>query len=262
VRGGWSYIPEVAELPPDADDLGQALQVLCRLGGPALAFTCEEGVRLALDAAGPHGGFPTWIFDPRGRAPADRRVRNYVSVIGGVGVHPEVVANLLQGILLYDPARYRQALRRTIPYLESVQDERGAWPSHWYAGPYYGTYRIATVLGALTPGSTALRRARAFLQGDQRGDGSWGASAGDALSTALALLTLSAPGMDTDETSVGRGLAYLLATQQADGGWPASPWISFQTLDGVETYGSRTITTAFSLKALVIRPAGTGSAHL
>jgi squalene-hopene/tetraprenyl-beta-curcumene cyclase len=258
VRGGWSYLPEVPELPPDADDLGQVLQVLCRLGGPALAFTCEEGVRLALDAAEPHGGFPTWIFDPRGRSPADRRVRGYPNVIGGLGMHPEVVANLLQGVLLYDPTRYRQALLRAVPYLESVQEERGAWPSHWYAGPYYGTYRVAAVLGAVTPGSTALRRARAFLRGDQRADGSWGAAAGEPLSTALAVLALTAPGMDTDEAAVGRGLAYLSATQQADGGWPACPCISFQTLDGVETYGSRTITTAFSLKAFATRPDRTG----
>src|SRR5262249_23119746 len=71
VRGGWNYIPEVPELPPDADDLGQVLQVLCRLGGPALAATCDEGIRLLLDAQLPDGGLNTWILDPRGRTAAD-----------------------------------------------------------------------------------------------------------------------------------------------------------------------------------------------
>jgi Squalene-hopene cyclase C-terminal domain len=251
VRGGWSYIPEVPELPPDADDLGQVLQALTRLGGPALAFTCEEPIRLALDAAESHGGFPTWIFEPRRRSQIDRRMRNYLNVIGGAGIHPDVVANLLLGLLRYDAIRYRQAMRGAVSYLESVQDDRGTWSSHWYAGPYYGTYRVAMVLGTVTPGSAAMRRAKAFLLDDQQRDGGWGATGVGPLSTALAVLALAAPGMDCDDAAIERGVAYLIATQQADGGWPACPWISFQTLDGVENYGSRTITTAFSLKALV-----------
>jgi hypothetical protein len=56
VRGGWNYVQEVSELPPDVDDLGQVLQVLSRLGGPGLASSCEEGIRLALDAAQQDGG--------------------------------------------------------------------------------------------------------------------------------------------------------------------------------------------------------------
>ena len=259
VRGGWSYLPDVPELPPDADDLGQVLQVLTRLGGPDLAFTCEEAARLALDATQPQRGFPTWILDPRGRSPADRRMRSYVDVIGGIGVHPDVVANLLQGLLHYDPVRYRSALQGAVPYLESVQDERGAWHGHWYAGPYYGTFRVLSVLAVLTPGSTAVRRARDFLVGDQQVDGGWGAPATEPLSTALAVLALAASGSRSSDEAVERGLAYLIATQHDDGGWPACPWISFQTMDGVETYGSRTITTAFSLKALVTACGPNGS---
>ena len=251
VRGGWNYLPQVPEIPPDADDLGQVLQVLVRVGGDALAFTCEEPVRLALDAAQSHGGFPTWIFDPRGRSAADRRMRAYLNVIGGAGVHPDVVANLLQGLLLYGPDRYRAAMLRALAYLESTQDERGAWPSQWYAGPYYGTYRVAAVFAALAPHAKALDRACRFLVDDQRPDGGWGEAASEPLSTALAVLALSAAGGRGQHDAIARGVEYLAATERADGGWAASPWIAFETQDGIETHGSRTIATAFSLKALV-----------
>ena len=249
-RGGWSYLPTIPELPPDADDLGQVLRVLARIGGPALAFACDDAIRLALDAAGAQGGFPTWILEPHCRSSADRRMRAYLRVIGGAGVHPEVVANLLQGLLLYEPERYRVPILRAIGYLESMQDARGSWRSEWYAGPYYGTYQVAAVLQAVTPQSAALGRARRFLVEDQRPDGGWGEGEAAPLPSALALLALNAAGAGGEDAAIERGIRYLTVTQQADGRWPAHPWIQFKTLDGGETHGNQTITTAYALKAL------------
>lgn len=251
VRGGWNYIPEVPELPPDADDLGQVLQVLFRLGGPNLASTCDEAIRLALDGQEPDGGINTWILDPRGYSPTDEAILAYLPVMGGWGVHPEVVANLAYGLILYDPIRYQDPLLRASAYLEGAQDERGVWPSKWYAGPYYGTYRVATVIARVSPESSVLTRAWEFLVLDQHCDGSWGDAEGDPLSTSLALLALVALDRHVETQAVTRACDYLIRNQEDDGGWRACPWISFRTIDGVETYGSRTITTAFCLKALL-----------
>lgn len=173
VQGGWNYIPEVPELPPDADDLGIVLQVLCRIGGPVLASVCNEAIWLALEAADSHCGFPTWILDPLAPPPVDEAMRTYIEVTKSGGVHPEVVSNLLYGLILYDPAKFRDQLLKAVTYLETVQDERGVWPSRWYAGPYYGTYRVVSVLGLLAPDSKALDRARAFLLQNQGQDGGW-----------------------------------------------------------------------------------------
>ncbi|HEX6290599.1 MAG TPA: hypothetical protein VFZ66_15525 [Herpetosiphonaceae bacterium] len=251
VRGGWSYIPEVPELPPDADDLGMVLQVLVRIGGSALAATCDEAIRLALDATAADGGFPTWIFDLRGSSSLQQIMRTYLGVIGGSGVHPDVVANLVYGLLLYNPVRYQAPLMRSVRYFEAVQDPGGMWPSKWYAGPFYGTYRVATVLGWLTPKSTALKRTQRFLLERQHDCGGWGVHDTDPLSTALALLALAAAGLPRDHAAITRGGDYLGRTQEGDGGWAAQPFIAFPTTDGVEIYASRTITTAFCLKALL-----------
>jgi len=263
IRGGWSYVPEVPELPPDADDLGQVLQVLTRVGGAPLAATCDEAVRMVLDGMHADGGFSTWVLDRRGRSAADDAVRAYLAVMGGWGVHPEVVANLAWGLMLSGPHRYRAALQRAANYLESVQEPDGTWASRWYAGPFYGTYRVGAVLAELGLAPQARERATGRLLRLQQADGGWGLSNGggggpqtDELSTALAVLALVALGLPADTACIRHALQRLLQTQAEDGGWPAHPWIVFPTLDGLVTYGSRSMTTAFVLKAMVAAATG------
>ncbi len=259
--GGWNYIPEVTELPPDGDDLGMVLQVLCRIGGPALASACDEAIRLALAQMGPDGGIPTWILDFDGRTALGETMRAYVDLTESGGVHPDVVANLLYGLILYDPERYHRELLRAVSYLESSQDEQGAWLSRWYSGPYYGAYRAVSVLSAVAPGSAALERAYCFLERSQCPDGSWGEGRADPLATALAILALVAIGRPDAQFAIARGVAYLLETQEADGAWPAGAFIAFPTSDGagIHTYASRTITTTFCLKALLASSASVTS---
>jgi hypothetical protein len=43
--------------------------------------------------------------------------------MGGWGVHSEVMANLLYGLILYDPVRYQEAMLPAVRYLESVQND-------------------------------------------------------------------------------------------------------------------------------------------
>jgi squalene-hopene/tetraprenyl-beta-curcumene cyclase len=250
-RGGWSYIQEAPELPPDADDLGQVLQVLARFGGPELASICDEAIRILLDSSGEDGSFCTWILDPRGHSFAHERMLDYLTVMGGWGVHPEVVANLLYGLCLYDPARYGEPLRRSVQYLEKVQNADGSWSSKWYCGPFYGTWRAASVLGRLTPDSKALMRSQEFLCATCHPNGGWGEGTPEPLSTALAMLALHATGIETNADVLSAGAEYLSQTQQPDGGWPAYPWISFPTIDGPVVHGSASVTTAFCLKALL-----------
>lgn len=246
VRGGWSYFATVPELPPDADDLGQVLQALTRFGGADLACTCDDPLRLALDATEPSGGFPTWILDPLVPGDLDRRIRDYLEVMGGAGVHPEVVANLLAGLLLYDPARYDRSLERGVAYLESAQQPDGWWESMWYAGPFYGTFKAAAVLGRLAPDGPASTRAREFLSQSQHADGCWGEGDGNPLATAHAILAWACLG----ESRACDGAAdWLLGAQADDGRWEAVPWIQFPTTSGVQTHASRAMTTAFALKA-------------
>ena len=249
VRGGWSYIQEAPELPPDADDLGQVLQVLTRFGGQELASICDEAIRLVLDSSEDDGSFCTWILDPRGASFVHQRMQSYLDVMGGWGIHPEVVANLLFGLWLYDPVRYRESLHRSVRYLEAVQEPEGYWKSKWYTGPFYGTWRVVSVLSRIAPASDGLRRSQQFLLSTANAGGGWGEHGTEPLSTALAMLALCSSPTGRDTGVLSAGLARLNEAQGHDGAWPSYPWIYFPTIDGVVNHGSASITTAFCLKA-------------
>lgn len=250
LRGGWAYIPAVRELPPDADDLGMVLRALVRVGGRSLATACDEPVRLALDSALPSGGFPTWIIDPRGTSSVDLEAAAYLGIIGGLGVHPDVVATLLHALVAYDPARFRSSLVAGGKYLEGAQDASGAWTSKWYAGPYYATYHAVSVLRAVAPGSSSLSRAGRFLLETQMPSGAWGSGNGTSMATSIAVATLAAFGPDY-QGAADRGTRWLIRDQLPDGGWPSAPFIEFATRDGIESYSSSVVSTALCLRAIL-----------
>ena len=255
VAGGWSYIADLPELPPDADDLAVVLRVLVRAGRPGLAAACNEPLDLALGTTGPDGGFPTWVLERD--AELDATMRAYIQLTQSGGVHADVVANLLSSLVLYGEPRHREAVACAAGYLERVQDARGAWASRWYAGPFYGTARAMVALALAAPSSEALDRAGAFLLASRLAAGDWGDGRAEPLATALAVAGLSALTGCRDapdaEAAVDEGAAWLQRAQDADGGWEAGAFISFARSDGatLHTYGSRTVTTAFCLQALL-----------
>lgn len=250
-RGGWSYLPDVPELPPDADDLAQVLRALHRLGGSTLASSCTEGVRLALDASGPSTEVPTWVLPPRPQNDLDRRMRRCVELVGGGGSQPDVVANLLLALAETDPERYREPIAAGARLLAGQQVDEGCWPSAWYAGRYHGTALTISLLRRVGGHERHLRRARAFLLDGQDASGGWHDAGGEALPTAQALLALSRLAYPADASARRNAVQRLHELQQDDGGWAAEPWIQFPTRDGPHTYRSRTATTAVALTALL-----------
>jgi squalene-hopene/tetraprenyl-beta-curcumene cyclase len=199
--------------------------------------------------AEPDGGINTWILDPRGRSPADEHVRAYVPIMGGWGIHPEVVANFSYGLWLYNSERFEVPLRSSAEFLATVQAKDGHWDSHWYAGSYYGTFKALALLAAVMPGHPAIQRGQQFLRSTQRTDGFWGDEEHDPLASAFALLSLLQVWDASDTERLALGMRALVSAQR-EGAWEARPWIQFGTLDGVERFGSATITTAFCVKAL------------
>lgn len=254
VRGGWSYLPAVPELPPDVDDLAMVLQALARCGGQPLAAAGHQALDLVLATAERGDALTTWILDP-GEAPQrNETFRRYIELTKADGVHPEVVANLLCAVSLQAGETGRRRAANAVAYLESAQHGDGSWHSRWYWGTHYGTYRAVLALTALAPGSPALDRAGAYLVSGQNPDGGWGpAGHSDPLSTAFGALALTALAQPGTVRALGPALEYILSTQQPDGGWPGCPFIAFPRVGGpgVHVYGSSTMTTSFGLKAIL-----------
>jgi squalene-hopene/tetraprenyl-beta-curcumene cyclase len=253
--GGWRYFPTVPELAPDADDLGQVMQVLLRAGyNDEVAKYCEGPLTVLLhDNARPDGSFETWIVPATARTPEQERQAGFNRSKWGAGPDNEVMANLLYALAMYDKAPFADAVQGGVAYLEEQQSPDGSWPSRWYYGPYYGTYVCLRLLTAVHPNSSAIGRALGFLRATQHADGGWGLKGeSDPLNTALALLSLASVGEghrdsgDPDRSE--RALSYL-HNQRADNGWPAVPFIRPRMN---EPYSSRTMTHVYILKAAVV----------
>lgn len=254
--GGWSYLLDLPELPPDVDDLAQVMQVLLRTGRRAVvAEHCEGPLAVLLrDNMHPEGSFETWIIPALGRSPLEERQAKYAEWIWGAGPDCGAIPNLLYALWLYDAPRFGEIVRRGIAFLVGRQAEDGYWHSAFYADNYYATFACVRLLAAVDPGSTAVARALQLLRATQYADGSWGTrggAVGDALNTAFALLALAA-GQRGAAGAEDRGramaaLEYLDRTRQPDDSWPSSRFIHVS--GGRYIYGSRTMTTTFVMKA-------------
>jgi squalene-hopene/tetraprenyl-beta-curcumene cyclase len=263
VRGGWRYIPGVPELPPDTDDLAAVLQVLVRTD-TRLAEVCDDAIQLLFDQnAFPDGSCETYIVDWQDEREVTRRMARGIETGLGKGPDPEVVANLLYALWLYNPARYAERIARGVDYLLGQQAADGYWESNNYHGPYYGTFVASRIISLYRPEAPALSRAASFVLAGQAPDSGWGQPDSIPIDTALALLSLSylaAASVAVPARSVEAGLDFLLAAQQEDGSWPATIFMewdgnraSVQAGRGkplLLSYKSRTIATAYCLKAL------------
>lgn len=262
-RCGWRYFPELPELPADADDLAQITQVLWRCGhNQDIQQYCAGPLSIVLgENRHADGSFETWIIPASGRSSAERREAEFAVKMWGVGPDLDVMANLLYALVLVDRDRYSEQIEGGVEYLVSRQDPEGFWSSTWYHGPYYGTYVCLRLLSRVAPHREAVPLAADFLRRQQKSDGGWGScERSNALDTSLALLGLANLPMSESLSSgnfdlASRALDYLRQCGGADGSWPKCEFIRMDTgratsgPSRVLSYGSKTVTTAFILKA-------------
>jgi squalene-hopene/tetraprenyl-beta-curcumene cyclase len=253
--GGWRYFQNLAELPPDADDLAQVMQVLLRLGRREdVASHCEAPLAVLLrDNAYADGSFETWIVPRAGRTELEERHAELLPRVWGSGPDCDVMPNLLYALHLYGPKRFSEIINKVAAYLERRQNRDGTWISRWYHGPFYAIHAVVRLLAAVKPDSPAIGRALQFLRESQRDDGSVGGTheTENVLSTALSLLALAEGHVSAadpgDFARATRMLAILRSTGDAERGWPAEKLV----FKGVQAHhGSRTLTTTFVLKAV------------
>lgn len=255
-RGGWSYFPKLAELPPDLDSLAAVVSLFARVA-PAHLPLCREPLELALNGMRADGAVGTWLISPQDPPRARRRMRHGVKSLWGDGVDADVCASFYTALWYLDPKRYAAQIRRGADYLLSRQQTDGGWSATWYWGQAYPIVLVAGLLKRLGLGSEARSRAVHRLADSQRADGGWGESQSLPLETALAVRVLACEDLDQYRCRILRGVDRLLDLQNLQGGWRASPWIRMDTgRAGARrgftlSYQSRTLTTAYALRTLM-----------
>jgi len=254
VEGGWSYIPELLLLPPDADDLGLVLQILARTGGKELASLCDPALDILFKYnRNSDGSFETWVTSPEETNGLNKKIKDYIKVIGGRGASPDVVANLLLGLKYYNSDKYKQYYRDAAEYLVKSQNANGYWESKWYWGNYYATWKVINIISGIPEYSLSAEKALGFLRITQNTDGGWGSNKSDPMNTAFALMcfNLTIAKNAADRNIILKALSYLMGTQATNGTWNRVPFIKMITEESILTYESKSITTAFCLKALL-----------
>jgi squalene-hopene/tetraprenyl-beta-curcumene cyclase len=258
--GGWSYFPDLPELPPDADDLAQVVQVLTRAGrdGEVRHHAARPLAVLLGESGRADGGFETWII-PRQRGDQEQLHQRWVDMAWGAGPDDEVIANLLYALWCHDRDRYVEEIAAGTTFLAGRQQPDGTWASTWYHGPWYGTWVCLRLLRCTRSHRAAALRALAAVRTGQGADGGWALHDGagsDPLSTALALLALSeGPPGDGDRGSAGAGIRFLEQAVAGPSGWEAVPFIRMDlgrptgTPWLTLTYASRAASTSMAVKA-------------
>lgn len=252
VRGGWIYFPRLPEMPPDADCLGQVIQVLMRSKHKDTANLLSDPISLLLsDCRYDDGTFETWMIDNKDKSKNIKVIKNAVKKAWKLrkGKDNDAQANILYGLYLYDYKNLRTIIKTGTETLEKRQDSTGCWKSTWYFGNYYGTYVAIRIIRAVKPNSQTLIKAKQFLLNTQNYDGGWGNFGSDPLNTSLALLSLVLL-RNVNFSCINRGINYLLSTQNRRGYWDKVEFIKMEYTYSTFAYRSKTITTQFCIKAL------------
>ncbi len=238
--GAWAW----TDLPggvPDADDTPGALIALRKLDGdtpdPTTIEAAELGVRWLLDLQNRDGGIPTfckgWGRLPFDRSSADLTAHSVRAWTAWRNYLPAAIK-----------ARIDVAADRAVLFLETIQEDSGAWAPLWFGNEtetdesnrVYGTSRVLLALAETGRGRLLARRAAAWLLRVQKADGGWSGGPGPGVSsteeTALAVEALAAfrDVMATVSTELQAGLDHgeeCLVSRVEDGSWTKPSPIGF-----------------------------------
>lgn len=249
--GAWSYFPTVQEIAADIDDLGQIMQQFIRTDNVELIRKyCLKAIEIAIyERTQTNGGIETWIIPQKNLTEKQKKQELFNSTKWGKGADVEVVANFVYSLNLFDAEKYKSTIENAIKYIVSEQKEQGYWESRWYYSKFYGTFVCLRLLSEYpTQYEKIKQKIKEFLLDSQNEDGSFDVEQYKNLSTSFAIFCINL--LDSPELGKMKKKAqdYLIKNQLENGSWVAENFIKPKVH---EPYKSKTLTTAYVLKALL-----------
>ena len=231
--GGWAFQFENDQYP-DVDDTGMVLMSLIRAGAHDKELKIKrinQAVNWVLGMQNPDGSWGA--FDIAN----DHEILNNLPFADhGALVDPgtaDLTARCVELLAMLGYDQNFPPLHKALEFLESDQEEFGAWYGRWGVNYIYGTWSVLSAVGILGEdvAKPYIRKAVEWLKEIQNNDGGWGESCNSyddpilrgkgestASQTAWGLLGLMAVG-EVDCVQVERGIDYLVRTQNEVGEW-------------------------------------------
>ncbi len=258
--GGWKYFPELLELPPDADDVGQVLLAFLEAGVPDTSARFTRVLKLINSLTDVHGAeLPSWLVNPDLNDPEATAYRAATSKWWGDGVDVEVVANLAYALHRLGDPKMKDWVTQATMWVTTRQGGHGNWEGVWYWGQTYATWMAVRLLLEVETNHPCLATAADWWLAHWKNSLRTPSEAAFGLQMSV---HLSRAGLLRGGPEVNLMVAeHLLSIQADDGGWDACPWIrmdinraSKQRGQGESRYlshGSRSLSTILCLHALL-----------
>ena len=259
--GCWSYFPTVKEIAPDADDLGQMMQIFIKQGNKNIVNNhCLTGIEILLNDCYNHktGGIETWIIPKENQSENQKKQQEFNESKWGSGPDIDVMANFLYALCLNDYEQYKDVIDKGTKYIYDRMEKDCFWNSRWYYGWQYGTMICVRLGFELSKYNIEFKNSyskvfcdiRNYIIENQNQDGGWSINLtanSDSLCTSLALITLMYFDDSCDSEKIRKGVTFLESKQYLDGSWEAIPFIKPKLN---EPYKSKGITTSYVLNVL------------
>ena len=259
--GGWSYFPDLPELPPDIDSLAAALLLFARTGSEHVHL-CDEPLSLALAATGPP---VTWIVAPHDPRGAQEQMRTGIQRYWGNAVDAGVLARLYTALVAYDRALFQQRIDEGLGSPRSANRLKMAHGAPSGIGARLTRLRCVSSSCGLALAVHTLWKLRSDTSGvliEPKGAGSnvracpWTRPRRSGHS-AMANCRYG-------PEAVASAVSLIPAYQDPDGSWEANPWIrmdigrALRIMQRTISYWSSALTTAFCVRALLLAKKSVG----
>ncbi|HEY9226781.1 MAG TPA: hypothetical protein VIP11_09055 [Gemmatimonadaceae bacterium] len=249
VAGGWRIFPTIPEIPQSMLVLGEVAALTERLGTtPPHARRAIDEVLGALASQGerPDVRFSGWL--PHMTVDAGR---SYSPTVLEEDRRAVLTANarLCAALVTSANSGANRLVEQRMDWIVEQQAADGSWES------LYAAYYCLRFMLARSPQSEAIGRAAEFVRRAQTPTGGWGWRRGfrpTAFGTSMALLALHALADSIwsdpeDWNRATRGRDFLRTLRDSSGRWPRTCFVEMSRW----SHGSRSLTTAFVLKALL-----------
>ena len=231
--GGWAFQFENDKYP-DVDDTGMVLMSLIRAGVHDKELKIKrlnQAVNWVLGMQNPDGSWGAFDIEN------DHEYLNNIPFADhGALVDPgtaDLTARCVELLAMLGYDQNFPPLHKALEFLESDQEEFGAWYGRWGVNYIYGTWSVLSAVGILGEdvAKPYIRKSVEWLKEIQNPDGGWGESCNSyddpilrgkgestASQTAWAILGLMAVG-EVNCVQVAHGIEYLVRTQNDAGEW-------------------------------------------